>query len=125
MSSQPDFKSLTKEQKEKILEDKNNNNIPDIFENGVLPEDLGIDTGAPMDAQSVESRRKTMKLMGKFVSTDSWRKRMGGQDEPGVVNPINSGKASTKPDNLIFRILIAIVASLLVYWLIKYFFPNI
>ncbi|MFA6427757.1 MAG: hypothetical protein WCW16_04955 [Candidatus Magasanikbacteria bacterium] len=64
---QLDPRQLTPQQKEMLLKDENGNDIPDIMEQGVTLDEIGISTGLPQDASNLEKSRKQMKFLGKFV----------------------------------------------------------
>ncbi|MFH1286632.1 MAG: hypothetical protein ABII02_02680 [Candidatus Magasanikbacteria bacterium] len=70
------LKNLTDEQKEVLLRDTSGNDIPDFLEHGILPEELGIKTGEPMDEQNRTVRKGRLKLMAKFVRVSKLKEQM-------------------------------------------------
>lgn len=89
-----DPSQLTEEQKQTLLRDDNNNDIPDVFEQGQLLEEVGINTGLPMDYKSALWRRKGMKFLGRFVRVSELKKQFeqGNKLSSGYRNQIELRK---------------------------------
>ena len=64
---------FTDAQKEALLRDSNKNNIPDFIEQGVLPEEMGMELGGKMDERNRTIRKGNIKLLSKFVRVDTLR----------------------------------------------------
>lgn len=113
-----DPRQLTSEQKQMLLKDENNNGIPDMFEHGVLPEDIGISTGQPFDPAAADTRRKQLKFFSKFIRVSMLRRLFAVAEHPGQAQDL-----AKKNNQTMFRALLPyfIVTDIIIIGIILYF----
>lgn len=70
------LENLSEEDKEKLLQDLDGNDIPDFLEQGMIPEEMGIETGEKMDDKNREVRKGNAKILSKFVRVSKLKEQM-------------------------------------------------
>ena len=115
---QLDPRQLTPEQKEMLLKDDNQNDVPDMLEQGMSLEDIGISTGQPYDPSKSGARRTQAKILSKFVKV-SMLKRLFVMGE----NPEQSQEFAKETTNVmlrtclpIFLLIDAIIIAIILYF---------
>jgi hypothetical protein len=67
------IQDLTPKQRELLLRDSNGNDIPDVLEQGLLPEDMGIDLGLKVDQRNRDMRAYRAKQLVRLVKASKLR----------------------------------------------------
>lgn len=121
MLDKKSLKDLTEEQKKELLRDDNGNDVPDFLEEGKLPEEMGIDTGQPVNDTQKEIMRGQLRNFSRFVKVSSLKKLLDNKksdESMGGVLEKGSQKTIKKWMPLI------LIVDLIIIGLVIYYFRR-
>ena len=104
-----DPKNLTEQQKQELLRDDNGNDIPDVLEEGKIPQGIGVPMRQPRSAKEVEAQAKLAKFFSKFIRVSYLKKQMEPNSGNSLISPAQFNFRKWLPLFLIIDVIIFLV----------------